>query len=518
MKNIIIKTLNKTVLLPALVLIVLGACTADLEKTPTNVITNDDQYASLEGYKQSLASIFANLVYGPFLRYHWEMQEYTTDMAVSTWGDDNNLLYHELSWSPDTPALAFLYNDLLKIITQCNNFVIESSQANLDSRGFTGNDAEQVMQFQAEARFLRAYAFWVLMDAYGNPPFPTEENLGNSNPEQIQRADLFAWLETELMEIESRMAEPQANERGRPDKAAVWGLLSRMFLNAEIYTGIPHYSEAITYATKIMNSGYSLIPDYSWLMLGDNFKNGDEFIWVINYDSTFQTWYGTNFLSLGAAGVPQSINGMSGSWSAFRFTQQIPVLFPTFDTSIDQRAQFYTDGQELEVKNIKKSTDGFSAYKYRNVDRDGNPMPQNNTFGNLSDIDFPVFRLAEIYLIYAEAVLRGGSGGNQSQALDYINQIRGRAYDNDPSSTLGNITLSELTLDFILDERARELYWETHRRTDLIRFNKLTTGSYLWAWKGGVEAGTSVDPKYNLFPIPTPDILANPNLTQNPGY
>ncbi|WP_299557391.1 RagB/SusD family nutrient uptake outer membrane protein [Seonamhaeicola sp.] len=494
------------------------SCTDDLEKTPTNIITNEIQYSDLEGYKQSLASVYSNLIYGTFLRYNWEMQEYTTDMAVSTWGDDNNLLYHDLAWSADTPALSFLYNDVLKIVTESNNFIIESSADNLNARGFSSSEIEEIEVFQAEIKFLRAFCFWVLMDHYGNPPFPTVEDLGNSSPKQIKRADLFDWIESELTQIESKLLDPGTNERGRPDKAAAWALLSRMYLNAEVYTGEPHYTEAITYSSKVIASGFSLISDYSWLMLGDNSQNGQEFIWTINYDSSFQTWYGTNFLALGAAGVPQSINGMSGSWSAFRFTQQIPALFPTYDTTIDKRAQFYTDGQQLEVENIKKSTDGFSAFKYRNVDREGNPMPQNNTFGNLSDIDFPVFRLAEIYLIYAEAVLRGGQGGDQSQALNYINRIRGRAYDSDPSSALGNINSSELTLDFILDERARELYWEMHRRTDLIRFDRLTTGTYLWAWKGGVIGGTAVDPKFNLFPIPTPDLLANPNLTQNPGY
>jgi hypothetical protein len=167
---------------------------------------------------------------------------------------------------------------------------------------------------------------------------------------------------------------------------------------------------------------------------------------------------------------------------------------------------------------VTTSTDGYSSYKYRNIKRDGTPIPQNNSFGNLSDIDFPVFRLAEIYLTYAEAVLRGGTGGSNATALNYINKIRGRAYADDPSSTSGNISDPALTLDFILDERARELYWETHRRTDLVRYNKLTTATYLWAWKGGVKVGKAVDPKYNLFPIPTSDLLVNPNLKQIDGF
>lgn len=130
------------------------------------------------------------------------------------------------------------------------------------------------------------------------------------------------------------------------------------------------------------------------------------------------------------------------------------------------------------------------------------------------DLDFPLFRLGEVYLMYAEAVVRGGSGGDINTAVNYINQLRQRAYRN----TSGNITASDLTPDFILDERARELYWEAIRRTDLIRFGKFTSSTYLWPWKGGVKNGQGVDAHFNLYPISADDIIANPHLTQNPGY
>jgi hypothetical protein len=83
---------------------------------------------------------------------------------------------------------------------------------------------------------------------------------------------------------------------------------------------------------------------------------------------------------------------------------------------------------------------------------------------------------------------------------------------------MGNIPISELNLNFILDEKAREMYWEAQRRTDLVRYNKLTTANYLWAWKGNTMEGRAVDEKYNLFPIPTADLLANPNLKQLLNY
>jgi len=110
--------------------------------------------------------------------------------------------------------------------------------------------------------------------------------------------------------------------------------------------------------------------------------------------------------------------------------------------------------------------------------------------------------------------LRGGTGGDAATALGYINLMRQRAYGN----VTGNITAGQLNLQFILDERGRELYWEGHRRTDLIRYGLLTTSTYLWPWKGGVASGTGVDSKYNIFPIPAANRTANPKLTQNTGY
>ena len=500
----------------------LNSCTDELDKSfeEANILTSDIIYTSVDGYKQGLVSVYSNLAYSTFLRFYWSMQEYSTDMAVSTWNDGGDGIYHELAWTADSPAITNVYNATLQMITLCNNFIKDSTDEQIQARGFTGEDAQQIQLFNAEARYLRAYCFWILMDAYGNPPFPTPDLIGKTTPpSQIQRADLFAFLEQELMDLENKLTDPKTNEWGRPDKAAAWALLSRMYLNGKVYTGQEYFTEAITYAKKIIDAGYLLENKYEWLMLGDNYKNTNEFIFTINYENeTNQTWYSTNFLALGPAGVPSSINGMSGSWQAFRFTQQVPALFPMADPSVDKRAMFWTQGQSLEVESIQTSTDGYSAYKYRNLDRDGNPIQQNNNFGNLSDIDFPVFRLADVYLTYVEAVLRGGDGGNQALALEYVNRIRGRAYADDPQSTDGNITSGELTLDFILDERARELYWEAHRRTDLIRFNKFTTSDYLWAWKGNVIDGRAVEDKYKLFPIPTADLLANPNLEQIEGF
>lgn len=178
--------------------------------------------------------------------------------------------------------------------------------------------------------------------------------------------------------------------------------------------------------------------------------------------------------------------------------------------SSDQRGMFYTDGQSLEVDDPFEFTSGYAIAKWKNVTSTG----ETGSDLTHTDTDFPLFRLGDVYLMYAEAVLRGGSGGDAATALNYVNMLRERAYGDEG----GNIAANDLTLDFMLDERARELYWEAQRRTDLIRFGHFTSGDYLWAWKGAVQEGRAIDAKFNIFPIPASDVIANPNLTQNAGY
>ncbi|MCI5082445.1 MAG: RagB/SusD family nutrient uptake outer membrane protein [Saprospiraceae bacterium] len=198
-----------------------------------------------------------------------------------------------------------------------------------------------------------------------------------------------------------------------------------------------------------------------------------------------------------------------GNYRVKFFTARPDYTYSLELKSSDKRANFYTDGQNLEITDISLFTEGYAAQKYKNITSDG----VNGSDMNHVDIDFPMFRLADAYLMYAEAHLRGG-GGDINTAVDLVNEILTRAYGDNS----GNIQSSGLTLEFILDERARELYWEAHRRQDLVRFGQFTNGTYLWPWKGGVPEGIQVDEVYDIYPIPAADIGANPNLDQNDGY
>jgi hypothetical protein len=244
-------------------------------------------------------------------------------------------------------------------------------------------------------------------------------------------------------------------------------------------------------------------------MLADNNLNTDEFIMTINYDGIHsQSYGGTTYLTHAETGgsMPGTVTGVAGGWAGLRTTKMLPDLFTDPN---DQRAEFYTSGQSIDIADQTQFPDGYAVIKYRNLTRNGDPGSNLN----FSDVDFPLFRLAEMYLIYDEAFLRNGGSNTDATAVGYFNLLRTRAYGG---STAGNV--SSIDLDLILDERSRELYWEGLRRTDLIRYGRFTTNAYLWPWKGGVAGGRAVEDFRNLYPIPASDVSANTNLTQNPGY
>ncbi|MFN2438575.1 MAG: RagB/SusD family nutrient uptake outer membrane protein [Chitinophagaceae bacterium] len=527
------KMIFKASIFTLLGLILLQSCTKKLDLTPTNDVTSETVYATAAGYKQVLAKVYGAFAltgnqgpagngdvqgidegFSDFYRLFWKAQELSTDEAVISWGDVGIQDFHNMNWTSNNSFLTGLYYRSLYQITLCNDFIRESADDKLSARGISGADADNIRQYAREARFLRAFQYWVLMDIYGNPPFVTETSvIGGAPPPQASRTEIFSYIETELKALEPNMPAPRTNEYGRADKGAVWALLARLYLNAQVYTGTARYTDAITYAKNVINAGYTLVPDYRWLMLADNHLNANEFIFSINYDGLKTQGYGgTTFLTHASVGgsMPSAAFGVGGGWSGVRTTKNLVNLFPDQTGTADKRSQFYTAGQNLEIANQTSFTNGLAVTKYRNVKRDGSI----GSSPDFADIDMPLFRLAEIYLIYAEAVLRGGTGGDAATALTYINNLRTRAYGN----SSGNISSGQLIVDFILDERARELYWEGHRRTDLIRYNKFVESSYLWPWKGGVASGTGVQTFRKLYPLPSRDVNVNLNLVQNPGY
>lgn len=514
-------------MIAAFSVVMVSSCTKDLDRTPKYSTTADVLYQTEAGYKSSLAKIYGGLAltgnsgpagngdirgidegFSDYLRTYFNLQELPTDEAVVSWNDQTIKDFHEMDWSASDNFVRALYSRLFYQITLANAFINESSDAKIAARGLD-KDADKIKMYRAEARFLRALSYMHALDLFGNVTFVTEENIVGTAflPDQIQKADLFTYLEKEGKELESLLAEPKANEYARVDKGALWMLMANLYLNAEVYTGTPKYTEAAEYASKVMAAGYSLQPKYSDLFLADN-SNSPEFIFAVAFDGVRTKSYGgTTFLThapVGGSMNPKDF-GINGGWSGYRTTSGLVGKFADPTGATDKRALFYANGQNLQIADISVFTDGYGVTKWKNVTKAGAP----GSSLDFSDIDFPIYRLAEAYLIYAEAKVRLNS---VPEAITAINKVVERAYGN----TTNNYTTT-LTLDNILDERARELYWEGKRRTDLIRFGKFTT-NYLWPWKGGVASGTAVESFRNLYPIPSPEINSNPKLAQNPGY
>lgn len=512
----------------------LQSCERDLNKFESSDVVSKTVYADFSNYKGVLAKCYAGLAVGgqnggdgaadiggidggmsSYLRQYFQLQELPTDEAVIGWGDAGLPDLHNMNWSSNNQFITAMYYRIYYQITLANEFIRETSDGKLDSRGITGQDAETARLYRNEARFLRALSYYHALDMFGNVPFVDENTeVGVNPPPRITREKLFEYVESELKDLETKLKDPRTNEYGRADKAAVWMLLAKLYLNAEVYTGKPRYDEVVKYTEKVINAGYSLKQNYGELFLADNNLDNNEVIFSINFDGVHtQTWGGATYIIHAGIGgkMDASKFGVNGGWWGLRTTKNLVDKFPDTEGSKDHRGVFFTDGQSSDINDVSTFTDGYPLVKFKNVTKDG--KPGSDTSGNFVDTDFPLFRLADAYLMYAEAVLRGG-GGSTNTALMYVNKLRERAYGN----ASGDITMSQLNLDFVLDERARELAWEATRRTDLIRFGKFTSGSYIWAWKGGVKDGASVDDYRKLYPIPAKDLISNPNLKQNEGY
>ncbi|MGB1241186.1 MAG: RagB/SusD family nutrient uptake outer membrane protein [Chitinophagales bacterium] len=530
------------------IFILLVSCT-DLDLIPTDSATPEVFFQDETAYRAFIAKVYAGLAVtgqdGPageadissldegfsnYLRQYWQFQEVTTDEAVIGWGDEGLPDLHNHTWTSANQFVRAIYYRIFFQVSMANEFLRESTDEKLSNRGVSTTVQSDIKEYRAEARFLRALSLWHGIDLFGSIPFYTEESsIGSDAPTQADRSTVFNFIESELNAIEADMVAPGAQEYGRADRAAIWALQAKLFLNATVYTDTDRNTDCVTACKKIIDSGiYSLQDDYEHLFLADN-HNSNEIIFAIPFDGqSTQTWGGMTYLTHAPIGGAMDDNiddvtgeeietkdeaavnyGVNGGWGGLRTTSALVDLFPSSTGDIDERAIFYTHQQVKEITEISDFNQGYAVSKYKNLSSTGE---QGSDLTHI-DIDFPLFRLADFYLMYAEAVKRGGAGGDEATAVEYINQLRERAYDG----ANGNIAASDMSLEFILDERARELYWEGHRRTDLIRYN-LFTENGTWPWKGGVAEGIPTESFRNLLPIPFAELLANTKLSQNSGY
>lgn len=529
MKN---RNINTIVL--GLSLLLLSSCVNDLDTTPKVEITYEQLLQqdpnAIQGLVSKIYGTFAlsgasgpgstdtpgdDAGESPFLRGIVNLQDFSADDMKNRWGDNGlDQLTTTSNWDNNNKFFRYLYNRVYYTVPQCNNLISVLNNVEVANEE----------TYRSELRFLRSLAYYYLIDCFGKGALVTENDLGNSNPKvESTRIQLYRYVESELLDIQNKL--PVTNGYGRANKAAARMLLAKLYLNAKVYTGTAEYQKALQYITLVINEGGNVLaPNFKSLFSADNNVTAakNEIIYALIADTESSQSYGnTTYLvngSLSADTMPLAQFGATDGWGGHRATKAWYGLFgnsaQALEASSDDRAHlFWTNSNDVdptkrhsfEMNDYKKWTDGFPSTKFSNVN-----FASPTVATKFSGTDFPLFRLADAYLIYAECVLNS-AGGDNTVALGYVNAIRTR-------SNATPIPLSDMTLDFILDERARELNFEGHRRTDLIRFGKFSGGNYVWPWKGGVKEGTSIPTTYDLFPIPLKALQANSNLTQNPGY
>ena len=538
--------MNKKILIIGIGLfsMIISSCIKDLDVTPKDpsTILAGNLGDNPTYMKEVLGKIYASFIIsgqganggdditasdGNFFtttRALWNLQEITTDEAICAWGDVGIADLNTQTWSKSNPFLTALYQRLSLSITYANDFI----------KFTNGNTDPAVIRYNAEARFLRALAYYYHMDLFGNPPFTTDaDGVGKFYPKQISRAKLFNYIVSELHAIETKLGEPKFSYP-EADKASCWMLLAKVYLNAQVYTGTAKWDSCKIYCDKVISSGkYSLAANYRQNFSANNDgTHNPEMIFAWEQDGIHtQGYVGTTFIIESSSDAvyirAEDYHGLTSNtnWNGNRARKQfmnilvdtlttysggpVPTTDPTFSLCKDKRV-FLKQKKSLNIPSASSSGDyGIGVYKFTAKNSDGTQAADYNTA--YASTDFPIFRYADALLMRAEALYRLT---DKTNAVKDINAIRERAYGD----TSGDITAGQLTDQFLLDERGREFYYEAQRRTDLIRFGKFTNGNYNWQWKGNVYNGTNTDAHLNLFPIPGDEVSANPNIKQNTGY
>ena len=541
--------MKKIMILAAFAAFALTSCVGDLNQEPlSSDVVGSDGYTNPTYRLGQLAKIYGSfnitgtngatstdIAVGDagaseFIRAWWSVNTLSTDEAKCVWGDAWVKEIVTNTWTAvKNDAIYATYVRGVMTVTLANNYLRSTDDSN-----------PEIAIERAEVRVIRALAYWMLLDTFGNPPFTTEADpMGAVKPKQISAAYLYAWLKTELEDLvseNSHLKDAHTQVYPRVDKGAAYGLLARLLINHKTYLGkedMAVYAEAMAAAEKVMEN-YSLAKNYRELFMGDNGQNPEalnEIVMAACYDANKTQSYGGATYLIAASTNNNNNLGLAAGWAGLNTSTQFVanILGGVADnaaigdnvekfTTTDKRALVSLKYSEKKDQAIDSFTAGWHVFKFNNFHSDAEDLygerpkeGEGAIVEQFASVDFPLIRAAESYLIYAEAKTRiDGGSTSDTKAVKCITDLQTRAGLNP--------AISSITLDNVFTEITRELYWEGLRRTTLIRFNKFVEGSYVWPFKGGAESGQALADHMKLFPIPDEDIVANDNLDQNIGY
>jgi hypothetical protein len=497
-----------------LILAVIYTNCTKLDIAPNSQLTEKTSFKSKSEFLNGLAGVYTTIGYWSEIVY--KAGSSTDEMIFpargADWkGDLQPMFVH--NFLPLNGEIAGLYSGMSRMIAVSNSFIDV-----IDASVF--KDSSDLKIMRGEARFIRAFGYFEMMDHFGNVPLVTTSvyNPGNL-PKQATRAELFQFVESELKDLIANVL-PAKNDYGRVDKYAAEALLAKLYLNAGVYLNgaNTHLADVVTATTDIMtNSSYSLDPDFKHVFAWNNDQGNKENLFVMVADSKNTAAENISYLF--------TITDLTAKYGPFANGWDGCATLPTFYRSFEANdirsnmwiagPQFGSNGQPIIAVDDQNRTrqltytidftasdpvnnadhwDGVRGGKYL-MDGIGGTMV-NRSLNN----DMPILRFADVLMMRAEALYRQNAGS--AEALNLVNQVRKRG--GNPVTAFTSLTDANL-----LAERGREFAWEGWRRNDLIRFGKFNAA---WDYKPADA------PTHNLFPIPQVQIDSNPNLKQNPGY
>ncbi len=432
----------------------------------------------------------------------WFAQEVTSDEMVcptrdTDWDDGGKWrVLHTHEWTNDNETVNSMWSRFYKGIYEANK-LIETIEPSV----VAGNEAEKTV---ARLKVMRAYYYYLLIDNYGDVPYVTSFSNAPDMPEKVARATVYNSVVADL-EVAANLLECKPASKIEVTRGMAYSLLAKLYLNAEVYTGTAQWAKAELACDEVIACGYSLENDPMAPFVTEN-QNSMENIFVIPFDENSYKGFNLHMRTL-HYNNNLTYDMSVGPWNGFC---AIEDHYDTYSDNDLRKAgyfivgqQYKADGSEISIEGVKLIINPHvpklkieSTFSQAEIKMSGARIKKfeikKGATDNLSN-DFPIFRLADILLMKAEAQLR------QGKAVDVANldKIRTRA-----GLTGWN---GSVTLDQILEERGRELFWEAHRRQDLIRFGKF--GNSWWE-----KSASGKDRQ--TFPIPQWVIDANPLLAK----
>lgn len=500
------------------------SCVGDLDVTPNDPNLKLEP-SSKEEIENMLSGVYYDLVTadglsvsdggaGSFTRCHFNLQEIVADecfisekwndpgytvLNFNTWGNDNEWIYAAYSRENHLAKIASVY------IKALNEF------------GANYYLPAEIDALKAEAATLRGLAYYYTLDLFGRGPWIDETSVTGQIPPTLERKELFEKVVADLKANVDKLVPANKQIYGRVSREAGYMLLAKLYLNAEVYTGTGMWQQCADALKQVVGTGLQLAPTYKYLFCASNDKyvgNG-EILWGIPQQQNFcEAWGGTTYLTVGCwieaksdktplAAELKRLNNNGTPWSGLRLRPELSQALK----GDSRRLIFEGSFQEAipNLANYDETSCGYMLTKYTNTTEDdyNNTAGADNNGTQMANADYPLFRLADAYLMLAECELHGV----KCDGLKYFNLVRQRA---------GMSTFSALpNATELLKERQCELYMEGHRRSDLVRFKRYTGSAYLWSWKGGVYEGAAIPEYRNLYPVPYQYVGT---IGQNPGY